>query len=175
MSSQKANRTSKLVPLVVGVVVAAIIGFGVIYAVRSSNNNSVTANTQSTENNSQLGTKQNPHQVALTKDQEKPIDLLIDVGDYVQFNSKDGGEHQIIQGKPTVEHGHDALSDATHGEEHGTSASPLDSGIIKADEGYIVQFKNVGKYEFHDNYNHHYAVTVIVYDKDLKLEDTKIK
>ena len=175
MSSQRNNHMPKLTPLVIGVVAAALIGFGAIYALRSGNNNSVTANAQLTTSNSTIGTKQNPHLVALTKDQKAPIDLLVDVGDYVQFNSKDGGEHQIIQGKQSVEHGHDALSDATNGEEHGTSASPLDSGIIKADEGYLVQFKNVGKYEFHDNYNHHYAVTVIVYDKGKKIEDTKIE
>ena len=175
MSSQKSNRAIRLTPLVIGVVVAAVIGFGVIYAIRSNNSNSVKERAQSAASNSKLGTKQNPYQVALKKSQEAPIDLLIDVGDYVQFNSKDGGEHQIIQGSPSVEHGHDALSDATHGEEHSTSASPLDSGIIKADEGYIVQFKNVGKYEFHDNYNHRYAITVIVYDKGKKIEDTKIE
>lgn len=164
----------------VGLVLAGTIGFAASYAIRSNDSSqaSVAVSTQP-----RLGSKENPHEIALTESQKEPIDILINVGDYVQFNSKDGGEHQIIQGKPTVEHGHDTGVDAGHdetgaaeeGESHGVTTAPLDSGVFKADEGYSLQFKNVGKYEFHDNYNHEYAITVIVYDKDKKSEDTKIE
>lgn len=156
--------------IIVALLVTSALSFAISYRVTTANS-TAAAQVKTTK----LGSKQNPHEVELTKTNKDAVDLLINVGDYVQFNSKDGGEHQIIQGKPTVEHGHDELSDATHGEEHGTSSSPLDSGIFKADEGYSLQFKNVGKYEFHDNFNHDYAITVIVYDKDKKLEDTKIE
>jgi plastocyanin len=173
MSSNK-ERIKKFGPFVAGGLLIAMISFGAAYAIRSTTEGPL-ASTPSTTQQPTLGTKQNPYQVSLTKDGEEPIDLLINVGDYVQFNSKDGGEHQVIQGKPTADHGHDEYADAIHGEEHGKTDSPLDSGVIKADEGYLLQFKNVGKYEFHDNYNHHYAITVIVYDKDKKLEDTKVE
>lgn len=159
--------------IVVGGLIAGGIGYAVAYSVRAGSESSQS--NVSTNQESTLGSRQNPHKVKLTKSETDPVDLLINVGDYVQFDSDDAKEHQIIQGKPTEDHGHDALSDATHGEEHGITNKPLDSGIIKADEGYLVQFKNVGKFEFHDNFNHDYAITVIVYDKDKKLKDTKIE
>lgn len=167
------NKFKLPVAVLVGGLVAGGIGYAVAYNARTESDNSNSNVVQTQE--STLGSKQNPHKVELTRDAKEPVDLLINAGDYVQFNSSDGKEHQVIQGKPTLDHGHDALSDATHGKEHGTSDKPLDSGVIKADEGYVVQFKNIGKYEFHDNFNHDYAVTVIVYDKDKKLEDTKIQ
>ena len=165
----------RLGPIVAGGVIVAIISFGAVFAIRSDNGQVASNTTTSRTANQVFGSKENPHQVSLTKDQTEPVDLLINVGDYVQFNSKDGSEHQIIQGKPTADHGHDEYADAVHGEAHGDSVSPLDSGVIKADEGYLVQFKDIGKLEFHDNFNHDYAITVIVYDKDKKLEDTKIQ
>lgn len=93
------------------------------------------------------------HSVAIKKSNDQPIDLLIKSGEYVQFNSADGGEHQIVQGD-----GHNT----THGE------GALDSGVFKGDEGYRLQFSKIGKYEFHDNYDHDYTITVIVYDPNNK-------
>ena len=178
MSSNK-NTFKKVLPVVISGLVIAIISFAGVYALTRNNNEAVASTTQlkvtGSNSDSTLGTKENPHTVSLTKDETEPVDLLINVGDYVQFNSKDGGEHQIIQGKPTADHGHDEYADAVHGEEHGKTDSPLDSGVFKADEGYLIQFKDIGKFEFHDNFNHDYAITVIVYDKDKKLEDTKIE
>jgi plastocyanin len=109
------------------------------------------------------GTKENPYNIDLKKENKDPIDLLIKTGEYVQFNSKDGGEHQIIQGAST-------------NTEHGATLhvpSPLDSGVIKADEGYLLQFSKTGKYEFHDNYDHKYTITIIAYDPNKKAEDNK--
>ena len=173
--SLNKDMLKRLGPIVAGGVVVAIISFGAVVAIRSDNSQVASNTTTGRTANPVLGSKENPHQVSLTKDQTEPVDLLINVGDYVQFNSKDGSEHQIIQGKPTADHGHDEYADAVHGEAHGDTVSPLDSGVIKADEGYLVQFKDIGKLEFHDNFNHDYAITVIVYDKDKKLEDTKIQ
>lgn len=175
--SLSKNIYIRFLPFVVGGLVAALVSFGVVYAMQSSSqtqqsNSNVSAQAES---GPALGSMENPHLVSLTKDQTEPVDLLINVGDYVQFNSKDGGEHQLIQGKPTADHGHDEYANAVHGEAHGTVTSALDSGVIKADEGYLLQFKNVGKYDFHDNYNHNYSITVIVYDKNKSIEDTKIE
>lgn len=175
MSSNKSI-IKRLAPLLAGGIFVAVIGFVAVYSARSGSDEPVASTaTTAGSHDADAGSKARPHQVSLTKSQEEPIDLLIDAGDYVQFNSGDGGEHQVIQGKPTADHGHDEYADAVHGEAHGAADSPLDSGIIKADEGYLVQFNQVGKFDFHDNYNHHYAVTVIVYDKSKKLEDTKIE
>ncbi len=174
MSSNK-EMVKKFGPFVAGGLLIAILSFGAAFTIRNSAEESVSNTSSSVTEDATLGTKENPHIVSLTKDQTKPVDLLINVGDYVQFNSKDGSEHQIIQGKPTADHGHDEYADAVHGEAHGATDSPLDSGVIQADEGYLVQFNTIGKLEFHDNYNHDYAITVIVYDKDKKIEDTKIQ
>ena len=123
------------------------------------------------------GTKENPFQVALKKDNKDPVDLLIKTGDYVQFNSKDGGEHQIIQGKPTTEHGNTSPANNEHIESDSRpeQSKALDSGIIKPDEGYLLQFNKTGKYEFHDNYSHEYTITIIAYDPNKKAEDNKIQ
>lgn len=174
MSSNK-DKIKQFGPFVAGGLLIAIVSFGAAFAIRRTTEQPVASTSAAVSQDPTLGSKDNPHRVSLTKDHNEPIDLLINVGDYVQFNSSDGGEHQIIQGKHTADHGHDEYADAVHGEAHGATDAPLDSGIIKADEGYLLQFKNVGKYEFHDNYNHDYEVTVIVYDKNKKLEDTKIE
>lgn len=89
------------------------------------------------------------YEIELKKENKDPIDLLIKKDEYVQFNSKDGGQHQIVQG------GHDNT-------EHAQQS--LDSTVFSGDEGYLVQFKKTGKYEFHDNYDHDYTMTIIVYE-----------
>ena len=174
--SSNSSTLKRLVPFIAGGVLVAVISFVTVLAVNSGSD-STLANTAPAASRTEprLGSKENPHQVSLTGTQTEPIDLLVDVGDYVQFNSRDGREHQVIQGKPTADHGHDEYADAVHGEAHGLADSPLDSGIIKADEGYLVQFTTVGKFDFHDNYNHDYAITVISYDKDKSVEDTRIE
>ena len=175
MSSNKIT-LKKFGPIIAGGLVVAIISFAAVFTIQNKDDQEVASNAATAvADDSTLGSKENPHLVSLTKDQTEPVDLLINVGDYVQFNSKDGSEHQIIQGKPTADHGHDEYADAVHGEEHGATDSPLDSGIFKADEGYLLQLKTVGKYEFHDNFNHDYAISVIVYDKSKTAEETKIK
>ena len=97
------------------------------------------------------------HEVALKKENKDPIDILIKKGEYVQFNSKDGGQHQVVQGNN---------NNTTH------SNGSLDSGVFNGDEGYLLQFNEQGKFEFHDNYDHDYTMTIIVYDpdKESKLE-----
>lgn len=170
------NNRKNVLFIAVAAMVIALISFAVVYGLRMNASQAATQSAATAKQaNATVGTKENPHMVSLTKDQTKPVDLLINIGDYVQFNSKDGSEHQIIQGKPTQDHGHASGTDALHEEEHGEASSPLDSGPFQSDEGYRVQFNELGKYDFHDNYNHDYTITVIVYDKDKKIEDTKIQ
>lgn len=114
-----------------------------------------------------VGGKEKPYEVELKNGNDKPVDLLINKGDYVQFNSKDGRDHQVIQGLATnTEHGDTAPDANEHSADAGSrpAADVLDSGIIKPDEGYLLQFNKIGKYAFHDNYDHAYTITVIVYD-----------
>ncbi|MGI9027830.1 MAG: cupredoxin domain-containing protein [Candidatus Saccharimonadales bacterium] len=101
------------------------------------------------------------YSVDLRKENKDPIDLLIKKGEFVQFNSKDGQQHQIVKG------GH---SSGEHG-----GGGMVDSGVFDADEGYQIQFNEVGKFDFHDNLDRDYTITVIVYDPTKSLEDIKIK
>lgn len=137
---------------------------GITFAITSS----VASDSEKTSavTPSLLGTKDKPYEVALTKDNKGPVDLVIKTGEYVQFNSKDGKEHQIVRGVATEEHGATST---------GHESSKISSGVIKSDEGYLLQFNEVGKFEFHDNYNHHYTITIIVYDPNQSAEDTKLE
>lgn len=141
-----------------GFLVFAGLGFGISYKL-SSTTEVPTSGSAATE-----GSKDNPHQLALSKADKDPVDLLIKKGDYVQFNSKDGSQHQIIQGASTM---------AEHGPtEH--VPSPLDSGVFNGDEGYLLQFKEIGKYEFHDNYDHDHTITIVVYEPGSRPADIKL-
>ncbi len=101
------------------------------------------------------------HNVDVHRDNDQPIDLLVNKGEYVQFNSKDGGNHQIVLGG--------------HGSDHHGGEGQIDSGVFKAEEGYRVQFKESGKFNFHDNLDRDYTITIIVYDPSKSAEDNKIK
>ncbi len=144
-------------PLLTFIIIGSL-AFGVLYTV--SKDTQKPASSESAQ-----GTKQNPYQVSLKKENKEPVDLLIKKGEYVQFNSSDGEDHQIIQGAST-------------NEEHGPTEhvpSPLDSGLIKSDEGYLLQFKETGKYDFHDNYDHDYTISVLVYDPAVKSSAPEIQ
>jgi plastocyanin len=96
----------------------------------------------------------NVHMVSLLKDKADPDIVLIKVGDYVQFNSKDGKNHDLEQG-----HGE------AYGDVHQHIDSAAGSGNFKADEAYKVQFKKVGIFEFHDHYNPKIHITVVANNK----------
>jgi plastocyanin len=79
------------------------------------------------------------HQVALKDGAAFPDELVIKVGEQVQFNSNDGRSHNISSGK-----GND------YGEEHDHVAYAAASGQFEADEAYLVSFPEPGTYYFHD-------------------------
>ena len=98
------------------------------------------------------------HYIGLTKGKAEPADVLIKVGDYVEFDSKDGKPHDIASGK-----GND------YGEKHDhTHGDGVESGAFAADEGYKVQFKQIGMFFFHDHLNPNIAISVAVYDPNKK-------
>lgn len=141
-SKKKPNSTKSTWVLVISAVVIVALGSALVsfLLTRNSNQQSIT-------------TDQRINTVALKKSNNQPIDLLIKAGEYVQFNSADGEQHQVVQGHN---------SNTTHGE------NMLDSGVFDGDEGYKIQFTKIGKYEFHDNNDHDYTITVIVYDPNNK-------
>lgn len=96
----------------------------------------------------------NIHMVSLIGNKADPDIVLAKVGDYVQFNSKDGKEHNLAQG-----------SGNAVDESHAHNQTGPDSGKFKRDEAYKVQFKKVGIYAFHDHYNPDLYIRVIVDDK----------
>lgn len=91
------------------------------------------------------------HMVSLLKNKADPEIVLAKTGDYVQFNAKDGKEHNLSQGS-----GNAATDDHAHNE------VGLESGVFKSDEAYKIQFKKVGIYSFHDHNNPDTYIRVIV-------------
>jgi plastocyanin len=96
-------------------------------------------------------------QVLLISLLQKLVFLRLPIGDYAQFNSNDGEKHDIAQGQGDG-----------FGASHEHDKSGQESGTFSADEGYKVQFKKVGIYEFHDHFHPATHVTVIAYDPNEK-------
>ena len=91
------------------------------------------------------------HHISLTKDKATPDALSIKLGELVQFNSKDGGYHNMAQGQ-----GDEFEENHEHPEES------IDSGIFGPDEAYKVDLKQPGVYHFHDHNNPDIYSTIIV-------------
>jgi len=105
-------------------------------------------------NSPALGSPKNIHMVSLMGNKAVPDIVLAKVGDFVQFNSKDGKDHNLAQGNGNA-------VDKTH--EH--KEYGIESGNFKKDEAYKIQFKKVGIYAFHDHYNPDIYMRVIVDNK----------
>ena len=94
------------------------------------------------------------HHINLESGKANPADVLIKIGDYVEFDSKDGKTHDIASGK-----GND------YGKHHDhTATDGIESGPFAPDEGFKVQFKQIGLFFFHDHLNPNIAISVAVYD-----------
>jgi plastocyanin len=100
------------------------------------------------------------HTVNLLADRADPTAIAVLKGEYVQFNSKDGKTHNIGQGS-----GDDPVHQQLGQDVHAHNYNEKESGNFGADEGYRVQFNEVGTYAFHDHLNPKISVTVIVYEK----------
>lgn len=102
----------------------------------------------------QKSPQSNTHQVSLLENKAEPDIVLVKKGEYVQFNARDGKEHNLAQGS----------GNATDNS-HNHKAAGVGSGVFKKDEAYKVQFNKVGIYAFHDHYNPDTYIRVIVKDK----------
>ena len=127
-----ANQTARLVLIAA---IAAVIGFGVVFALKNNQNNA----TQ---------TRCDGICVALREDKADPDTLSVKVGTYVQFNSADGKTHGLSLGK---------------GGEHHEHKGKFQSGDFGADEAWRVQFNDEGSFILHDHLNPKINVLVVVY------------
>ncbi len=112
-----------------------------------------TALLKTTESQAVAASAPTVHAVSLFMDHAEPAELLITVGESVQFNSKDGRTHTIDSGAGNA-----------YGETHDHAGDGIESGEFGADEGYRVEFKKVGSYFFHDHDHPDVTISVAVYD-----------
>lgn len=99
------------------------------------------------------------HMVRLLKEGMDPRELIVKVGESVQFNSADGRSHNIGQGDG---------GDPDLGRAHDHPQEALESGKFNKDEGYLVTFTRPGVYSFHDHFDSDLFITIIAYEKDAK-------
>lgn len=100
--------------------------------------------------------------VALNKDAATPSEISVIAGSYVQFNSADGGTHNLFLAHAAVQH---------------EDASRYESGDFGAAEAWKVQFKQDGAYSFKDKNNEEVEINVVVYTpgKDYKIESSSLE
>lgn len=106
--------------------------------------------------------------VALTPDGMNPNELAVRAGEYVQFYSADGKQHNISLGEGaggSEDHGHGA-----HEGKHEHTAGYA-SGDFGADEAWRVQFKEPGTYQLHDHYNPKLNILVVVYEETASTQE----
>lgn len=90
-------------------------------------------------------------QVFLLKDRIDPDTVLVGVGEFIQFNSRDGRSHNLAQGRGN-----------NFGRDHDHEPG-LESGVFGPDEAYRVQIKKPGTYFWHDHAHPELSATVVAY------------
>lgn len=103
------------------------------------------------------------HHVSLTDQGAQPNAVAVVKGGYVQFDTKDGKQHSMSQGKGAHEVHHEA-----HSEVHEHQAYGKESGVFGPSEAYKVQFHQTGTFNFHDHLNPKLSITVVVYEPGSK-------
>lgn len=95
--------------------------------------------------------------IGLYEDRASPDTIAVPLGNYVQFNSKDGKTHDLSFGEGGVEHVH---------------SGKFYSGDFSANEGWRVQFNQEGTFYFHDHLNPKISILIIVYSpgKNYKIQ-----
>lgn len=134
-----------LFPLVI-FALAAVVGFGTIYALRTSKGKPSTVQSNCTG-----------QCIALFETRASPDTIAVKLGSYLQFNSADGKSHSLSLGKGGGEHSH---------------RGKFNSGKFSGDEGWRVQFNQEGSFFFHDHLNPKINVLVVAYTpgKQYKIE-----
>lgn len=142
---QKLLRKPKLFIPVVFVIVG-LIGFGTAFGI---------SRMDDTASASSCGDQANC--INLYGKTADPDTIAVTAGSYIQFNSSDGGKHNIALAHAAVHH---------------EDSSEYESGEFGGDEAWRVQFKKDGAYTFRDKYHPEVKINVIVYTegKDYKIE-----
>jgi len=130
--------------IVIGLI--ALITLGIMFYLKNNKNVNSTSNI--------IDTQALIHEVSLINDKAVPNELVIKLGDKVQFNTKDDKKHVISQGK-----GNDYSEHHNHVEVGTTS----DSGIFGKDEAYLLNINKTGTYYFHDDLNPNIFISILVY------------
>lgn len=93
---------------------------------------------------------QSLYRIALLPDRAEPNILIVTVGEFVDFASRDNRSHNLIIEK-------NAHEDGNHDHRQ------QESGAFGADEAYRVEFNQPGTWKFSDKSNPNVAATVIAY------------
>lgn len=135
MKHAKKTTKNRAVRLVLVVAIAAVVSFGIVYALK--NNQKTASQTRC------VGTC-----VALRENKAEPDTIVVKTGSFVQFNSADGKTHDLSLGSGGKSHEH---------------KGKLQSGDFGAGEAWRVQFNDEGSFTFHDHLNPKINVVVVVY------------
>ncbi len=101
------------------------------------------------------------HNISLLSDRAVPEELVIVLGEYIQFNTKDDKIHNIAQGQGSEEV-HSSTSRTVTSHDHDEAF--VDSGPFGKGEAYKVRINKTGAYFFHDHLNPSIYITVLVYE-----------
>lgn len=95
--------------------------------------------------------------ISLTGSANDSTAMTVETGSYVQFNSADGGNHNISLAHSAAQH---------------DDPQRYESGDFTADEAWRVQFKEDGAYTFTDTYNSDISITIVAYTpgKEYRIE-----
>lgn len=141
----------KLSIMVVGLFVAAIAGF------------LIATNANSTESQSRFVTKCDTGVVCvdLSESGASPPEIAVEVGNSVQFNAK-GNSGTMFHLASKDEQG------SLHSDHGAEETEHISSGDFSGDEAWKVEFKEVGSYQFVDEYNLEIEILVVVYKPGAK-------
>lgn len=139
-----ANRT---VLLIVLALIAGVVGFTTVAKLTSKKTIVTAKNCQGIC-------------VKVSKEGMNPDTLTVKVGEYVQFNSADGQQHNLGLGEGEASKSTDHQAHAAQHEHIGD----FSSGDFNADEAWRVQFKEAGTYKFHDHYNPKLYILIVAYE-----------
>lgn len=135
--------------LIAVVFVVIVLAAGIGYAISQKNGKNDAANSKKPASQETS--------IRLLGKTANPDIVTVKAGSYVQFNSADGGKHNIALEHAAVQHNDDK-------EYH--------SGDFEKDEAWRVQFKKDGTYTFRDEFNPEVKIRVVVYTegKDYKIQ-----
>ena len=135
------------------IVMAAAIGFGIVFALTKPKTNTTDHHNQSApaKITRDESVKDQPadQTVSLQSDKATPDEVSNKVGHVLQFNANDDKSHRLAFGEGGTGHEH---------------TSKTDSGIFKPGEGWRVRFDKPGTYFFHDHFNPNINILVVAYN-----------